>query len=322
MRETKLYPGPEPTSDETASFTEYRPNPIATIEDFNKCCDFFDPSYWIFRGETVSGDKEHDKIELKSSFDKACENASVKTGDRWQYEAVMLREFKRVVHHYERDIPKEKEYLEWFALARHYGMPSRFIDFTYSIYIAAYFAFAEAEEKQDAIIWAINLKWLKDIANHKEIDYKKSKFHEFFIKKSECFVVPVRPEKLNERIVVQQGQFLGPCAVESTFMENLLSLENKGDGGLKKNFRLIRISVNLKKKMLTKLRLMNISYATLFPGLDGFTRSLKDYFYLYPELYDPTEDELRRAMGMKKRKKFKNVSSINSISKTRSSPVV
>ena len=108
---------------------------------------------WIFRA-----DKPTD--ELLSSFDKSyrCAHPS-KPPD--EYERIMLREFKRAVHHYQPHIPDEDDYLEWLALARHYGMPCRLMDFTYSIYIAAYMALAGKSDDQDGIIWAINLEWLK-----------------------------------------------------------------------------------------------------------------------------------------------------------------
>src|SRR5438093_2893211 len=35
--------------------------------------------------------------------------------------------------------------LEWLALMQHYGAPTRLLDFTYSFWIALFFAFEEAE---------------------------------------------------------------------------------------------------------------------------------------------------------------------------------
>jgi len=40
---------------------------------------------------------------------------------------------------------------------QHHGAPTRLLDFTYSFYIAAYFALEESEK--DCAIWALNMKW-------------------------------------------------------------------------------------------------------------------------------------------------------------------
>ena len=46
---------------------------------------------------------------------------------------------------------------------QHHGAPTRLLDFTYSIYIAAYFALENADPKADpdgsCAIWAVNGVW-------------------------------------------------------------------------------------------------------------------------------------------------------------------
>jgi hypothetical protein len=63
-----------------------------------------------------------------------------------------------------------------------------------------------------------------------------------------------------------------PGDVTLPFEENLCFLSGWKD---KKNIRKIIIPEQLRRKALDKLSDMNISRATLFPGLDGFARSLK-----------------------------------------------
>ncbi|MCJ7730434.1 MAG: FRG domain-containing protein, partial [Sedimentisphaerales bacterium] len=74
----------------------------------------------------------------------------------------MLLEFKREAYNYLTDLPERDDFLEWLGLARHYGMPSRLVDFSYSFYVAAYFALSMKKKDELGWILAINLTWVKD----------------------------------------------------------------------------------------------------------------------------------------------------------------
>jgi len=102
-----------------------------------------------------------------------------------------------------------------------------------------------------------------------------------------------KPGKINQRMIAQQGLFLCPLQISESFMGNL----TKGLGltGQKepikplnstedlekeaKNGKVIRIKIpkDMHRNLLFHLRKMNITEATLFPGLDGYARSL-NYF--------------------------------------------
>ena len=101
---------------------------------------------------------------------------------------------------------------------------------------------------------------------------------------------------MNERLAVQQGLFLFPSNVGSAFEENLAGVFNsqadvfkntaaftyepeKHDDIMKHilpNITVLKIIVPryLREEILRDLWSMNVSSATLFPGIDGFTRSL------------------------------------------------
>jgi hypothetical protein len=282
-----------------------KPSSKKTYNDWEQLCKEVKKDYsgWIFRAA-----KKRDQT-LLSSFDRVYPTSNCKES-RWKYEAVMLREFKRAVHHYQNNIPVDDDYLEWFALARHYGMPSRMLDFTYSFYVAAYLALAEAAEEDNALIWAINLDWLRDSVKplyeklnipEKERDlHCRTTFHRLFFETPPTFVIPVRPTRLNDRIIMQQGLFLGACNINETFETNLISVANNNKHTLKSKIHKLLLSTkHLRKNAIKNLRGMNISSASLFPGLSGFTESLRDYFYLYPDIYKPEEIEIKRAIELK-----------------------
>ena len=51
----------------------------------------------------------------------------------------LSREFRRAYHDYATHIPSQGSVIEWLALMQHHGAPTRLLDFSYSVYVAAYF---------------------------------------------------------------------------------------------------------------------------------------------------------------------------------------
>ncbi len=74
------------------------------------------------------------------------------------------------------------------------------------------------------------------------------------------------PFELNTRLVVQQGVFLVPGNVTVPYEENLGAL---GDRTGNAERLTLRLNVDELKNARLQLRRMNVSEATLFPGLDG-----------------------------------------------------
>jgi hypothetical protein len=97
------------------------------------------------------------------------------------------------------------------------------------------------------------------------------------------FVLHDNPLRLNQRLSIQQGIFLCPATVSSSFLSNLKAMN---EWKSKNNVR--KIVLDLKPKNLIEfaraLRRMNIGSAALFPGLDGFSRSLGEHLFHYEEL--------------------------------------
>jgi hypothetical protein len=54
----------------------------------------------------------------------------------------------------QKDCPSERDRLAWLSLMRHYGLPTRLLDWTQSVLIAAYFAVCE-DRDCDSAIWAL-----------------------------------------------------------------------------------------------------------------------------------------------------------------------
>jgi hypothetical protein len=251
----------------------------------------FQADGWIYRGQ-----KDSTK-PLETTLERTCENygaPEVSLEKASVIEDVLLREFKRKYHHYSQHIPYRRKTLEWLSLMQHYGAPTRLLDFTYSVYVAAYFALEEAlgpeEVDKGYAVWAINVDWAtKESAKLFEEEPKVKEYFERFIEEEKeklfekafrrpdpkMFACPQNPFMLNERLTIQKGIFMCPGDVTKPFEDNLCNLQGWKE---KQNVVEIIISRQLRRKALDKLYDMNISRAALFPRLDGFTQSLKVSF--------------------------------------------
>lgn len=111
-----------------------------------------------------------------------------------------------------------EERLTTLSIMQHYGSPTRFLDWTYSPFIAAFFALDGANE--NFCIYALNLKQI----NAYNLDYlniNSNKKNSIFYKKSsksiEPFLYPYDPIEKNQRLRIQQGLFLVLSLINVTF---------------------------------------------------------------------------------------------------------
>lgn len=80
------------------------------------------------------------------------------------------------------------------------------------------------------------------------------------------------PEYGNERLFMQQGLFLVPSRIDSAFDRLLKDYQDFADNDVCIKYI---IPAELRLSGLERLKNMNITSATLFPGIDGFSKSLK-----------------------------------------------
>lgn len=225
---------------------------------------------WIFRGQRDS------EKPLQTSLERACKRHEPPLREGDSIEKQLLREFRRKYHHFAVHIPDPDDSLEWLSLMQHYGAPTRLLDFTYSIYVACYFAIEKTES--DCVVWAINGRWAnkrsravfktnsiqwrflkKDITEKNTKDFNKT----FMTSRPKAFACPVNPFRLNERLTIQKGVFMVPGNVKLTFEENLKAM----DGWHKEpNIMKLVLKKKLRGAALKTLSDMTISRTTLFPG--------------------------------------------------------
>jgi hypothetical protein len=224
-------------------------------------------------------------------------------------ESHLIQEFQRFAHHYLPVLPDDHDALAWLALIQHYGGPTRLLDFSYSPYVAAFFAVDNAAS--DAALWMIDRSSL-EMASYNRLhhfptgsisDLADANAMLLFGKKGperdHPAVLHVEPSRLHERIWIQKGLFLAPTHPDKSFHANLLSaFFRRSERQLDK--RPVRWNTALEQRtqtefpdrsfvsvlkiilprsihgaILADLESMNNSSATLLPGLEGFARSLR-----------------------------------------------
>jgi hypothetical protein len=255
---------------------------------------------WGFRGQSdASWPLESTLTRLAQQC--RCHNNRLNHREYW-----MSRQFERRAFDYLNSQPLPTTKLDWLALMQHHGSPTRLLDFSHSFYVAAFFAMETASD--DAAVWCINHDMLGNrIAAHMEVethqenlDHRNTRHISFLEKflslqgppaQATNLVVPVEPEKLHQRLTIQQGFFVAPTDLLASFESNLSSTLGLGptpklttpdiqwtDFEPKRwDYGVVRMILprSMHRNALQDLHSMNITAATLFPGLDGFARSMR-----------------------------------------------
>lgn len=237
---------------------------------------------WLYRGQASAA------WALETAFERCCNRSHIPMEERPKVEYRLCREFRRAYHQYASHVPRKTAMLEWFALMQHHGAPTRLLDFTYSIYVAAYFALEQSAG--DCAVWGINSPWALSAsvslleqagqpnARGLTTPYDEQDdeiFNEVFLTNPVAlWACAQTPFRLNERLRIQMGSFMAPGRVDKTFEDNLRALPGyeKAD-----HLKKIVISSRFRDGALRQLFDMSISRRTLFPGLDGFAQSLAIY---------------------------------------------
>jgi hypothetical protein len=251
---------------------------------------------WIFRGQARDW-------PLASLLERTCKNFGARAGPSIPFmERQFIGDFKR---HYSKYMPQlsppSDDTQQWLSLMRHYGAPTRLLDFTFSFFVAAYFALEDGEGK--SVLWAINKSWLTDHARQlfgriggeallKAWQNREPwAFNKVFLERRPAltFVCAGNPYRLHERLAEQQALSLCPGDVTKSFEQNLRAVD--GHDSRKNVVKIPIIGKNVRKEILHKLYRAGVHRAFLFPGLEGFAQSLRYKTPTYLSI---------RAMGKKK----------------------
>lgn len=174
----------------------------------------------------------------------------------------------------------------WLSLAKHHGLPTRLLDWTYSPYVAMHFATMNMQHfDEDGAIWCVDYRKanellpppLRDILEGDDANIFTTEMLnrvatalDEFDSLGRDFVVFFEPPSLDERIVNQFALFSLPSSATLSLEELLARREAM--------YRRVIIPADLKWEVRDKLDQANITERVLFPGLDGLSQWLKRYF--------------------------------------------
>ncbi len=195
-----------------------------------------------------------------------------------EQEKRILRIFKRKAIHFLQHVPDRDDDFQWLALMQDHGAPTRLLDFTWSPYVAAFFALQSTTH--DGGIWACNPV---EIEKLKAVDLEKpGSFRKYFLSGAGPFVWLGEPHAMNRRLIAQSGTFLVPSVLDRSIEEILKAYPNPQNTLIK----FILPADKVRVKGMRELYRMNITQATLFPDLDGLARSMA-YELEFHWAYDP-----------------------------------
>ena len=183
-----------------------------------------------------------------------------------EQEERILRVFKRKAIHFLDHVPDRDDDFQWLALMQDHGAPTRLLDFSWSPYVAAFFALHNTAE--EGVIWACNPV---EIEKEREVDLEEpGSFRKHFLSNKNSFAWLGEPHAMNRRLIAQSGTFLVPGILHEAIEEILMNYPNPKDTLIK----FILPANKIREKGMRELYRMNITQATLFPDLDGLARSL------------------------------------------------
>jgi hypothetical protein len=268
------------------------------ISTWNKLVELFSDGFYSYG---YRGQSEYE-VSLSTLIERISKLHGHKLSSLSNREFWILTQFKRRAHNLLMRPPSYDDAIEWLALIQHHGGPTRLLDFTRSPYVALFFACENATA--DAALWMLDVFDLAE--RHHKMKADDTIYHQnkslleqaqkyIGLETEDVGILPIVPELINERMAIQQGLALMPINLKISFMKNLMNEYNWTKISYQpinlKEFRRILYSkdhplvlkIRLRKewhpKILHALDRMNINAKTLFPGLDGFARSLRLHLY-------------------------------------------
>ena len=202
-------------------------------------------------------------------------------GQYVEMERHLLRNFRK----YARRSNVEVDSLwNWLSLAKHHGLPTRLLDWSFSPFVALHFVTAKVHKFHlDGVIWMVDYTQVHrlvpevlrrhleeegaDVFTVEMLAAEANTLKDFDDLASEEFALFFEPPSMDERIVNQFALFSlmsTPQGLLNEWIEHKLEM-----------YRKIIRPAGLKWEMRDKLDQVNITERVLFPGLDGLSAWLR-----------------------------------------------
>jgi len=163
----------------------------------------------------------------------------------------------------------------WWSVMRHYGVPTRILDWTYSFYVALYFAVSKGPGT-DGAVYSLDFGALESTMKsiHRTVEFSRD---QLFDPAAPRIIDIYSPEdSWPDRMIAQQACCM-ICRNVAGDIEEIFESEVFHNQPVR-HVTLVKILIPKDKKpeFMRHLNAMNITAATLFPGLDGIGRFLDE----------------------------------------------
>ena len=186
---------------------------------------------------------------------------------------IMQEEFKRFSYKKIPNPPIISDDLSWAGLAQHYGLPTRFLDWTQNPVIALYFCVSSKENEDGAVYVVnpsdINLKAKKERRIF-DIDKDRKIIEKYLLLDSESSsrgkipTIAINPIYNTDRILLQRGAF-------TLHGNKKFSL----DSGQASSLLCLKIKSNNKDQLRQELSRIGIDRMSIFPEIEHVSKYLK-----------------------------------------------
>lgn len=206
-----------------------------------------------------------------------------------------MRIFRRKAHVHVDDGAVLQDDLRVLAMMQHHGAATRLLDFTKSPFVAAFFALESSAG--ESVVYALNTPSLwgrlpafdrsmrRDVIDPR----RPGQFERYFINNRHPLVWFGEPSEMDRRLVAQSGLFVLPGVLD-TPLDRLLDHYADGSDG-EPPLQTIVLSPRVRAEAMRELYRMNITYATLWPDLDGLARSINQEL---ESIWQPLIDDFQR----------------------------
>lgn len=232
------------------------------------------------------------------------------------FERELLSQFKREAPAFESALPQSDDYAHWLYLAQHHGLPTRLLDWTGNILVAAYFAVVANDNPStgaDGEVWLIKPAALNRLDGMEGIATIENAVVKCLALGGFCGV----EDELQERKYIKECGFTGKLGMPVAMLppanhprivaqSSTFTIHPRPDAHHSPLTRLLSdpndlsryvIPLGQKKRIRHALHCLGISERRLFPGLDSLCRDAVYGWWEAPIFLESEKQKRNSACG-------------------------